>query len=236
MALWALGAAPAEAQEAPAPAKPAEDPVREKENQERSLVELVRIGASGLYFRGTKLFGYGSRKPYHGLSGAMDIGVARFRVKSAPWFGFEIGLRFGVLTSDDDDGLDGALEAAVLAAPARWQGALPGSFVLGLGGGISRGRPVWVPTGVHGYPLALARLRLWPSREISLHAQWRFTPVTTDMLDDLFVQVHEVEVAVGWKALQVAARCRIDEVTGGDPERFYRSLGCGPFVGMAFYW
>jgi hypothetical protein len=237
MALVALGAAPAQAQEAPAPAKPAEDPVREKEDQERSLVELARVGVSGLYFRGTKLVGYGSRRPYHGISGAMDVAVARFRVKSAPWFGFEIGFRFGAVTSDDDDGPDGSLEGAVLAAPARWQGAWPGSFVLGLGGGISRGRPVWVPTGVQGYPLALARLRLWPNRGVvSLHAQWRFTPVTTDLIDDLLVQVHEVEFAVGWKALQVAARCRIDGVTGGDPERFYRGVGCGPFVGMAFYW
>jgi hypothetical protein len=89
---------------------------------------------------------------------------------------------------------------------------------------------------VQAYPLAIARLRLWPSGVVSLHAQWRFTPVTTDLLDDLFVQVHEAEVAVGWKALLVAARCRIDVATGGDPVRTYRQVGCGPFIGMGLYW
>ncbi|UQA62240.1 hypothetical protein [Polyangium aurulentum] len=232
----ALVAAPAQAQVAVATEPSAEERAREKENEASALVNLVRYGGSGLYFRGTRLIGYGSRKPYHGVSGGLDIAGAFFLVKSAPWFGFEIGLRFGAVLLDDDDGPDGALESALLAAPARWHGALPGSFVLGLGGGVSRPRPAWLSAGVGAYPLALARLRLWPSRVVSLHAQWRFTPVTTDLIDDLFVQNHEVEVAVGWKALQVAARCRIDEVKGGDPERTYRGLGCGPFVGMALYW
>ncbi len=233
--LVTLWAAPAEAQLAVATEPSAEELEQEKEHAERALVDLLRYGGAGLYFRGTKLVGYGSRQPYHGISGGFDIAGARFPSKSAPWFGFEVGLRFGGVYLDEDNGPDGLLEGAVLAAPARWRGGWPGSFIVGLGGGISRGRPVWLPTAVQAYPLALARLRLWPSRVVSLHAQWRFTPVTTDLVDDLFVQSHDVEVAVGWKALLIAARCRIDEVTGGDPVRTYRGIGCGPFVGMGFY-
>lgn len=233
MALVALWAAPAEAQLAVAADPSTEELERAKE--ERALVEWIRLGLAGFYFRGTKLVGYGSRKPYHGIAGGLDLTVARFPIQSTPWFGFEIDFRFGGVTLDNDDGPDICLEGAALVAPARWRGAWPGSFTLGLGGGVSRARPVWLPTAVQAYPLALARLRLWPSRVVSLHAQWRFTPVTTDLVDDLLVQNHEVEVAVGWKALLVAARCRIDEVTGGDPVRTYRGVGCGPFVGVALY-
>jgi hypothetical protein len=240
MALVALWAAPARAQlevaTDPSPKELARERGQKQEEQDQSLVRLLRVGAAGYYFRGTRLVGYGSREPYHGVSGGLEIQGAHFPLQSAPWFGFEVALRFGAVTGRQDE-YDGSVEAVVLAAPARWRGGWPGSFVVGLGPGLALSRPTWLPAGVQAYPLAVARLRLWPNRGVvSLHAQYRFTPVTTDLLDDLFVQVHDAEVAVGWKALLVAARCRIDVATGGDPVRTYNQVGCGPFIGTGLYW
>ena len=85
---------------------------------------------------------------------------------------------------------------------------------------------------MHAYPTLLARLRLFPARDLGLHAMWRFTPITTDAL---WVMAHDVETAlsIGW--IQVGVRGRIEEVTGGDPRRVYRGLWLGPFIGLAIY-
>jgi hypothetical protein len=223
LALLCLGAAPA-----PGAVEPPKQPT------EPSTADMARIGVAGGYFAGTQRIGYGTRVPYMGGGGGMVLDVLRFPVKHV---GFEIGLYFGgVMETRKDQEVQLALDAAFDVAPLRWSGTWAGSLILGVGGGVASHRPAWLDTPIQGYPLLLARLRLFPTRDISLHAFYRFVPITTDApIDELFVQTHDLELAVGIRWAQVGLRGHVRKATGGDPSRTYREMGIGPFFGAAFY-
>lgn len=214
-ALLCMGAAPAPAP-APEPAEP-------------SVVDMARVDLGGSYFRGAMLVGHGTRVPYQGTVGTLRLDVLRFPLG---WLGFEIGMRLGPATASIDQRFDGGLDAAALVAPLRWSRPWAGSVILGAGAGFGSSRPVWLEPGVHVHPTLLARLRLFPRRDVGLLASWRFTPVTSDAL---WVMAHDIESAVSIDWVQVGARLRLDEVTGGDPRRTYRGYWIGPFIGFAFF-
>ena len=92
------------------------------------------------------------------------------------------------------------------------------------------GRPVWLDLALHGAPFALLRFRIFPSETLALQATYRLVPITTD---DLWVREHDLELAMSYGFLQLGARLRVDEATGGEPIRTYRSIGGGLFVAFA---
>jgi len=164
-----------------------------------------------------------------GAVGSLRLDVIRF---PSDWLGFEIGMRVGPVGSSVDARWDGGFEAAVDLAPLRWEGRWGGALILGAGAGVGSVRPVWLDEEVHAYPFALGRARFFPSRDLGLHAAFRFTPITTDALR---VQAYELEAAVSVGLFQVGARGRIDLARGGDPERTYGGYWIGPFVGIGVY-
>jgi len=200
--------------------------------RERSTVEMVRLDAGALYVRGDKLLGFGTRAGYHMLVGMIDLDVARFPHEH---MGFEIHAHGGPIGFDENARVEIALAGAWLVAPLRWQGRAPGAFVLGLGGAFEFGRPAWFELPLHGAPYGLARLRVFPTETLGVQANYRYVPVTTDTLGELYLQEHDVELALSVGLLQVGARLRVDEARGGEPRRLYRSVGGGVFVGLVVY-
>jgi hypothetical protein len=197
--------------------------------RERSTVEMARLDAGVFYVRGAKMIGQGTLIRYHVLVGVIDLDVTRFPHER---LGFEIHVNGGPVGFDENARVEIGLSGAGLVAPLRWKGKAPGSFVLGIGGAFELGRPVWLDPGVHGAPFALARFRIFPNETFGLQTTYRFVPIATD---DLSVQEHDVDLGVSYGLLQLSARLRVDEATGGEPVRTYRSIGGGLFVGFAVF-
>jgi len=219
--------------EAPLPAEvggPSETPKKPASlARERSTVEMARLGAGFYYVRGAKFIGVGTRTRYEVLVGNVYLDVTRFPTNRV---GFEIHVHGGPVGIDENAQAEIALNGAGLVAPFRWKGDAPGSFVLGVGGAFELGRPVWLAPGFRGFPFALARLRVFPSESLGLQTTYRFVPITTD---DALLQEHDVELSVSTGLLEIGLRFRLDEVTGGQPTRFYRSYGGGLFASLVVF-
>jgi hypothetical protein len=189
---------------------------------------MARIDLGGSYYRGTELVGYGTRAPYHGLAGALRLEAIRF---PSEWLGLEVDVSLGTTTGIDRQ-MTFSLEGAALVAPLRWEGAFRGALLVGAGGGLEGAERPSVDEDLRAYPLVLARVRIWPARAVSLHASFRFAPITSNELTTRF---YKLELATGIHWAQIGARLDIEETTGGDPVRTYRELRYGPFFGAAFY-
>jgi hypothetical protein len=200
--------------------------------RERSRTEMARLDAGAFFVRGEKMVGRGTLVGYYVLVGVVDLDVVRFPRER---LGFEIDVHGGPVGVDENARLEIGLAGAGLVAPLLWKGKAPGSFVLGVGGTFEYGRPVWYTPGYHGAPYGLARFRILPSETVGLQTTYRFVPVTTGLTSDLLVQEHDVDVGVSFGLLQIGARLRVDEVTGGEPIRTYRSIGGGLFVGIVVF-
>ena len=213
----------------PAPA-PSAAPTGNHAPRERSTVEMARLDAGVLYVRGQKQLGLGTIARYHVLVGVIDLDVVRFPHER---LGFEIHLHGGPIGFNENAQVEIGLSGAGLVAPLRWKGRAPGSFVLGVGGAFELGRPVWLEPGYHGAAIGLARFRIFPTETVGLQTAYRYVPITT--MGVLSLQEHDVELAMSRGLLQVGARMRVDEVRSGEPERLYRSIGGGLFVGLVVY-
>jgi hypothetical protein len=189
-----------------------------------SNVSFGRLGLSTTYFRGDRLVGAGTTAPYDGVSVLGRFGITDMQWK---WIGYDVDVHIGMVAPWTPR-IFVATEGAVAFAPARWKGPLDGSLVLGVGGGFSFSRPVWIP-GTAFYPVAFARLMLLPKKKIRFTATYRFTPITTDAG---WVRAHDLELTGGSKNWYVGATARIDDVTVGDPERLYRTYWIGPTAGV----
>lgn len=197
--------------------------------RERSTVEMARLDAGVFYIRGDKLVGNGTRQRYQVLVGQIDLDVTRFPHER---LGFEIHVNGGPVGFDENARVELGVSGSGLVAPIKWKGRAPGSFVLGVGGAFELGRPVWIDPAYHGAPFALARFRIFPGETVGLQTTYRFVPISTDAL---WLQEHDVDVGVSAGLLQVCLRLRVDEVTGGEPSRVYRSIGGGLFAGLVVF-
>jgi hypothetical protein len=197
-------------------------------SEESAAVGLLRVDAGGFYVRGSKLAGVGTRVPYQGAGGTLRFHAVRFPTR---WIGYEVKVGIGGSSTASPE-VNVALEGALTVAPLRWSGDLPGALVLGVGSGTEVGDQPSVDEGIRAYPLVLSSLRLWPTRQLGLHAAWRFAPITSNAI---LTNFHEIEAAMSIGLLQFGARVGIEQTTGGDPERAYRAFRLGPFIGLAGY-
>jgi hypothetical protein len=210
------------------------DPPKAATAEDRREVNLVRVGLGGAYFRGSRLIGSGTRKPYQGVDGNLYLDVLRFPLR---WFGFEIDLEGGGANAAGIPMTIG-LRLAADFVPLRWSGTAPGSIILGVGGGLDAGDDrTWIDDTARAYPLLLARLRVFPSRAIGLSAAWHFVPITTSLLleEKIVLYTNQIEAAMSYGYLQFGARTYLSTAIGGDPRRTYNEARFGPFVGAVFY-
>ncbi len=188
-----------------------------------------RFGVDALTFTGTRLVGTGSRERYRGAGANLELLFTRFFTK-------KLGLEFALMGApfsndrrpDDPPGWFVRLEAGLDLATASWSGRLPGSLLLGLGGGIDDGRYWYAP---RFYPYAMARLRLWPMRDVSMQLQYTLVPVSVGA-PILATIEQRVEIATSISLFQFGLQLSYVDATGGTPSRSYFQAGMGGFVGM----
>jgi hypothetical protein len=193
-------------------------------------MNMLRGDVTGAYLRGTKLVGYGTRKPYQGAAGVFHLEALWFH---GQWIGFDVNAVISIPSTEVVAPVF-SLEGALAFAPFRWKGSWGGSFVLGGGHGFTFGDRdrVWMASTTRLYPVVFARLRLMPTKRLGLHAGYRFIPVETA---PLAVRVHDAEAAIGVDHLLFGARLVFSEATGGDPTRTYREASYGLFFGGAYH-
>jgi len=202
----------------------------------RSAFELARLGVHGGWFSGSKMVGYGSLQRYDGGVGAMDLDVTRFPHENIG-FSFALGLGFASQGSQNNGGTTnfnyGRLESSIDFGLLSWSG--PGksgwSVGAGFGGAFGKNRYWYAEKGV-GYPILRTNLRLWATRDVSLHAAYQWLPSSTG---DAPVRSHRFEAAVGIGLMQLGARLELVSTQRGVPIRTYVDRETSLFVAFAVY-
>jgi hypothetical protein len=200
----------------------------------RTAFELARFDAHGGYFSGTHLVGFGSVQKYQGANGAMDVEVIRYPDEH---FGFSLAFAFGG-ASENDLQANGGLIFARLQTAAEfgllsWSGPGKSGWSIGAGMGGDLGKSRYLDDGkAMAYPILLSRLRLWATREVSVHANYQWVPISTGAMP---LHAHRFEAAVGLGLLQFGARLELSAQNGGDPVRTFVDRETTLFVGIAVY-
>jgi hypothetical protein len=228
----------------PSPAQAADEakplsPAQAAENAEQRLhdrhFQQIRLAASVVTFSGTELVGVGSVGRYRLGGGALDIGVERF-----PFGRFGFGLLLSVFPPTTGAGGGGG-ESPVYARGdllaeaglVTWEGAVPGSVVVGAGLG-GDGPRYWFAEDGRFYGLALARLRLWLSRDTPLQLTYFAVPVAV-ATGDVSLHEHRFELGTGYGLLTFGTRVVYTFLEGGTPERSFFQQELGAFVGIGVY-
>jgi hypothetical protein len=231
---WLSTAQAADDAKPSSPAQPANDADAEQKRFDQHF-QQIRMAANVVTFSGTQLVGTGSVGRYRLGGGALELGVERL-----PFGRFGFGLLFQVFppTSGAGGGGDdapfyvrgeGLVEAGLLA----WEGAVPGSVLVGAGVG-GDGPRYWFAEDGRFYGLAIARLRLWLSRDTPLQLSYAAIPVAV-ATGDVSLHEHRFELATGYKLLTLGTKVTYTFLEGGTPERAFFQQEIGAFVGIGLH-
>lgn len=185
----------------------------------------IRFGVRATTFAGTQRVGNGSIGRVRGGGLDFELGVMRF---FAGPLGFDFSLGGLPPLSDFRSIGYGKLEAGLDLGVVRWGGEVPGALVVGAGVGGDLGKRYDYAGRI--YPKLSARLRLAPSKAVSLF-------VTTEVLPaafgpDLRVFEARTELGFAWKLLLIGFRVDHVAETGGTPSRTYTQQALGLFAGI----
>lgn len=217
-----------------ADARAANDADAEQRLRDRHF-QQIRVAANAVTFSGTELVGVGSVGRYRLGGGALELGVERF-----PFGRFGFGLLFNIFPPTMGAGGGGSespfyARGDVLAEVglATWEGAVPGSVVVGAGVG-GDGPRYWFAEDGRFYGLTLARLRLWLSRDTPLQLTYFAVPVAV-ATGDVSLHEHRFELATGYGLLTLGTKVVYTFLEGGTPERAFFQQELGAFVGIGIY-
>lgn len=219
----------------PAGAKESSTAADAEERRRDRHFQQIRIAANVVTFSGTQLVGVGSVGRYRLGGGALEIGVERFPFGR---LGFGLLLQvFPPTTGAGGGGDDSPVyvrgEGLVEAGLVTWEGAVPGSVVVGAGVG-GDGPRYWFAEDGRFYGLALARLRLWLSRDTPLQLTYAAMPVAV-ATGDVSLHEHRFELATGYGMLTFGAKVAYTFLEGGAPERAFFQQELGAFVGLGVF-
>ncbi len=188
----------------------------------------IRLLAGMSTFSGERLVETGSVGRYRLGGGAIELDIERvFGV-----VGFMAHLEgFGAPDTDDLNFFRG--EGGLTLGLASWRGDIPGGVLVtaGFGGDIWR---YWFSEEGRFYPLARARVRLWPSRDVPVQLAYTALPVAVSGVDG-HLQEHRIEIASGWSLLTFGSRLGFAVANAGEPRRTFSQAEIGAFVGIGFY-
>ncbi len=193
-----------------------------------SPTEFARIGGSVSTVNGSRLIGQGTRQGYRGTAVALDLEAMRFPSEYA---GFEIGLLWGGTAVPWGNKattyrLEGALDAVLFASPR-------GSVIVGLGPGLELGdRLWWAHDGVRGNVAGLLRTRLFPARDVAIHANARLELFATG---DLASRTLRSELLFGWALGMVGVHWTRTWISGGAPNRTYLDDQLGVSISLGIH-
>jgi hypothetical protein len=199
-----------------------------------SNIEPLRAELGGWYIQG-------AFSPAPNVTGTYGGGGGGVRVNCAlllgRWVVIDQDYRIAVSAYGDKESTpDFGIELGVGFARARWSGRLPGSFVFGVGGGASLGRPIWLGISASVYPMAFGRLLLKPSTNTRIQIGYRMSPISTQYkFYAAWVQAHDLDIAAGYKYWHLGVRARMEDVIlHRDPSQTYTSYWIGPFVAFVY--
>ena len=197
--------------------------------------QQIRVAANVITFSGTELVGLGSVGRYRLGGGALELGVERF-----PFGRFGFGLLLNIFPPTNSIGSGGSEALTYFrgdllaeAGVATWEGAVPGSVVVGAGFG-GDGPRYWFTEDGRFYGLALARLRLWLSRDTPLQLTYFAVPVAV-ATGDVSLHEHRFELATGYGLLTLGTKVVYTFLEGGTPARAFFQQELGAFVGIGIY-
>ncbi len=193
-----------------------------------SPTEFVRVGGSVSTVNGSRLIGEGTRQGYRGSAIALDFEVMRFPSEFA---GFEIGFLWGGTAVPWGNKattyrIEGALDGVLFASPR-------GSVIVGLGPGLELGdRLWWAHDGVRGNVAGLLRTRLFPARDLAIHANARLDLFATG---DLASRTLRGELLFGWSLGMLGVHWTRTWVSGGAPNRTYVDDQVGVSISLGIH-
>ncbi len=184
----------------------------------------VRFGLRGETYAGTRREGAGS-------VARLRLGGADFELVARRFFAGPIGVSFALAFLPPFDAFDGISylrgDLSLDAGLFRWNGKVPGAFIVGAGFGGDLGRYSFAG---RFYPRLEARLRLRPSEHVGLFVATDVMPAALGP-DDRVVQVR-TELGFSWRLLIVSLRVGHAIMTGGNPERTYVQQELGLYAGV----
>jgi hypothetical protein len=201
-----------------------------------SNIEPTRVEFGGWYIHGAFSPAPNVTGTYGGGGGGLRINCA---LQLGRWVVLDQDYRLAGSDYGDDDSdptPDFGIELGVGFARARWSGRAPGSFVFGIGGGASIGRPIWFGVSASVYPMAFARFILKPSDNWRIQLHYRIAPISTQYhFYAAWVQAHDLDIAGSYRWFLFGARARMEDIIlHRDPNRTYTSYWIGPFLGFAY--
>lgn len=199
-------------------------------NVEHGRVDIGAWYVNGEFSRAANVFGR-----YGGGGGGLQVQCGMLIRK---WFMFDATYRLaGGGWGNDHQVVDFGLELGLGLARANWFGKLPGSFVFGLGGGASIGRPMWFNISASVYPQAYGRLMLKFSQNVRMTMEYKYSPISTQLkFYDAWVMAHDASLALGYAWWHFGARGRMEDIyLDRDPQRNLRSYWIGGFLGFTYY-
>lgn len=200
-----------------------------------SNVEHGRADIGGWYIGGNYSPAPNVVRSYSGGGGGLVVQCGMLIRK---WFMFDSEYRLaGAGWSGGNDVVDFGLRLGFGLARLNWFGKLPGSFVFGIGGGASIGRPVFFNVSASVYPQAYGRFMLKFSQNVRMQMEYSYSPISTQKhFYDAWVMAHEASLTVGYAWFHLGARGRMEDVyLDRDPQRNLRSYWIGGVLGFTYY-
>jgi hypothetical protein len=199
-------------------------------NVEHGRADLGAWYINGQFSRAPNVFGR-----YGGGGGGLQLQCGMLIRK---WFMFDATYRFaGGGWGNGNRAVDFGVDLGMGFAGAKWFGKLPGSFVFGIGGGASIGRPIWFNISASVYPQAHGRLMLKFSQNVRMTMEYKYSPISTQLkFYDAWVMAHDASFTLGYAWYHFGARGRMEDIyLDRAPQRNLRSYWIGGFLGFTYY-
>jgi hypothetical protein len=188
----------------------------------------IRLLASISTFSGEKLVETGSIGRYRLGGGGLELDLERV----FDFIGYMAHIE-GFAAPDTDDLNFFRGEGGLTFGVASWQGTVPGGVLVTVGCGGDVGR-YWFAEEGRFYPLARARVRLWPGPDVPIQLSYTALPVAVSGAGG-HLQEHRIELATGWSLLTFGSRLGFTVANAGEPRHTFSQLEIGAFAGMGFY-
>jgi len=193
--------------------------------EEPAPFDMVRVGSSATYHRGTELVERGSVGRFAAASATLDLRVERY-LDAGPGIGLALFLTPTAVT----DGFLARGEVLAGFGVADWEGDIPGVIALSLGAG---GDYLVVGTTEPGrlYGLGRARLTLWMRRDVTLGFAVDTVPLVASQVP-VAQHEHRFELATSHGMFELGAGAAFTFLDGGEPARPFTHTALGGFVGV----